>query len=148
MSTFKVISFNHQHLPLEKLALLHLNEEVQSTFLGALKINFGFEELMLLCESDITSKNKFKVKRYLENFELVKLRCKEVEEKDHIRVWQPPVTGEEIMKTFGINPSRPVGIIKDAIKDAILDGVIENSYTAAHAFMLLKGAECGLKPID
>ena len=103
---------------------------------------------MLLCESDVTSKNKFKVNRYLANFELVKKRCREVEEKDHIRTWQPPITGEMIMETFGIPPSKKVGIIKDAIKDAILDGIIPNDINSAKAFMIQKGKECGLQPVS
>jgi hypothetical protein len=102
---------------------------------------------MILCNSDITSKNQYKVKKYMENFEMVKERCKIVEESDHIRNWQPPITGEIIMQTFGINPSRPVGVIKDAIKDAILDGEIPNEYDAAYAFMIEKGLECGLTPV-
>lgn len=106
----------------------------------------NLDDLMILCKSDITSKNKLKVKRYLSNFKLVQQRCKEVEEKDHIRNWQPPVTGEIIMETFGIPPSKQVGIIKDAIKDAILDGNISNNYDAAYQYMLQKGKECGLMP--
>jgi len=104
------------------------------------------EPLMLLCEADITSKNRQKVKRYLENFKLVRQRCKEVEESDHIRTWQPPVTGELIMETFGLAPSKPVGIIKDALKDAMLDGLIPNTYEAAYEFMLEKGRSMGLEP--
>jgi hypothetical protein len=88
------------------------------------------------------------VKRYVANFEMVRERCKEVEEKDHIRTWQPPITGDIIMKTFGIPPSRPVGVIKDAIKDAILDGVITNDYETAYQYMLEKGKECGLSPVQ
>jgi hypothetical protein len=86
------------------------------------------------------------VNRYLENFEMVRQRCKEVEEKDHIRNWQPPITGEIMMETFNIPPSKPVGVIKDAIKDAILDGVIPNDYEAAFQFMLERGKECGFEP--
>ncbi|HEU4469964.1 MAG TPA: tRNA nucleotidyltransferase, partial [Flavisolibacter sp.] len=75
-------------------------------------------------------------------------RCREVEEKDHIRTWQPPITGEIIMETFGIRPSKPVGIIKDAIKDAMLDGAIAGTYEAAYQFMLEKGRELGLSPVS
>jgi len=88
-----------------------------------------------------------KVKRYLQGFDYVKLRLQEVEEKDNIRNWQPPITGEIIMELFAINPSKQVGIIKDAIREAILDGIIPNEYDAAYTFMLKEAEKLGLYPV-
>ena len=102
------------------------------------------EDLMLLCNADITSKNEFKVKRYKKNFELVSEKIKLVEEKDRIRNFQPPVSGELIMQTFEIGPCAEIGIIKAHIKEAILEGVIANSYEEAVAEMLKLGKELGL----
>lgn len=105
------------------------------------------EALMMLCRADITSKNKQKVKRYLDNFEMVRYRLEEVETSDKIRNWQPPVTGEMIMEIFGIGPCKHVGDIKNAIKDAILDGDIENSYEAAYQHMLKVAEGLNLRPV-
>jgi tRNA nucleotidyltransferase (CCA-adding enzyme) len=102
------------------------------------------ENLMTLCEADITTKNPNKFKKYHNNFEIVRKKIVEVEERDHVRNFQPPITGEEIMAIFNLKPSREIGILKEAVKEAILEGEIPNDYDAAYEFVLKRGAKLGL----
>jgi len=147
------LPLDHQMRYVQKLVALHqrpislTKENVTDSAIRRLIYDAGedLEDLLLLCNADITSKNAKKVERYKKNYEFVKKRIEEVEERDQLRNWQPPVSGDLIMKTFGIKPSREVGIIKKAIRDAILDGDILNQYEAAYGYMLEMGIELGLK---
>ena len=151
---FHRLPLDHKMKYVQKLVRLHLRpisltaENISDSALRRLLFEAGddLEDLLMLCEADITSKNPNRVQRYLSNYRMVRDKLQEIEEKDKIRNWQPPISGQIIMETFGISPSKDVGIIKDTIRDSILDGIIPNDYEAAYQLMLSTGKSMGLHP--
>jgi poly(A) polymerase len=148
------LPLDHKMKYVEKLVALHLRpivlskETVTDSAVRRLIVDAGddIQDLLLLSRADITSKNEAKVHRFLKNLELVAQKIEEVTEKDRLRNWQPPITGNDIMQHFHIEDMRQIGMLKLEIREAILEGTVPNEFAAAHAFMIQRGLELGMKP--
>jgi len=149
------LPLDHKMKYVQKLVRLHLRPislikgHVTDSAVRRLLFESGndIDDLMLLCNADITSKNEFKVRKYKQNFKTVQEKILAVEEKDRIRNFQPPVTGDIIMKTFGIEPCHEIGVLKNKIKEAILEGEIQNNEKEAFEYMIRAGKEMGLETL-
>jgi len=145
----ETMRFVQKMVAMHQRPVMLTKSEISDSALRRLLFDAGedIDELMLLCRADITSRNEERVKRYLHNYALLVEKMQELEAKDHLRNWQPPISGEVIMQVFGLRPSREVGIIKTAIREAILEGDIPNEYEVAYTYMLEQGQRLGMSVV-